>query len=189
MPRSLTSILTIALTSTRLAAYGLLAYSLFFLAMSLGSWYNENVFTSMRHNRGNIDLEEVTFYEFYNQVALFIALPVVLAAALGGLYEALWKLRENRGKVPIGKPDPGSNSVMSQVHDMIRYQLKPSIGFTRWVSIVRLSSSWLSCVKIPQTFTNLHCVSPRVTRNSSSIISYPRLVLIPVMFLCREAYM
>lgn len=82
----------VALTSIRFLGYAVLAYSLFYLAMTRGKWYRENFFAN---DELALELnEDIQLRNSHAQVALFLLLFPVIAAALGGIYEAVWKNRE-----------------------------------------------------------------------------------------------
>lgn len=123
-----THLLDVALMSTRVLSYAMLAYALFFLAMCLGKWYSEEVIDDQFEYvlRGT----ELKIGDFYNQIVVFTALPVILAAALGGVYEALWKLRESKGKI-VGVTGNDAQatgqplSCMGTLKSILHFQFRP----------------------------------------------------------------
>lgn len=88
-------VLDFALTTTRVLSYAILAYSIFYLAMCLGRWYAANILSTTEEKLELELQEDLSVRDLDNQVAIFVGMSVILAAALGGLYEALWELREN----------------------------------------------------------------------------------------------
>lgn len=65
---------------------------------------------------------------------MFIGLPIIFAAALGGLYEALWKRREisstsgNNGSNTSGNAQEAEDNkpgIFSLLHNVVHYQYRP----------------------------------------------------------------
>lgn len=122
-------VLDFALAATRILSYSILAYSIFYLAMCLGRWYAANILSTTEEKLELELLEDLSVRDLDNQVAIFVGMSVILAAALGGLYEALWELRENE----IGRPILDSTiargiSLTSRLRSILRFQFKPVIG-------------------------------------------------------------
>ena len=80
-----------ALTPIRSTCFLLLGYAVFYLAMSLGEWYeSEVVDEELKFKlKGNLEI-----HSYSTQWFLFFVVPILLAASLGGIYEALWKHSE-----------------------------------------------------------------------------------------------
>lgn len=120
--------LELALASTRILSYSLIAFSIFFLAMCLGGWFEANILSSCEKGLGfELGRRDFLVRKLDTQVVAFVSMPVVLAAALGGLYEALWKLRETEGKATCKS---WGNSAMNQFRTVLRFQFRPVIGST-----------------------------------------------------------
>lgn len=120
----------IALAGTRVLSYLLLAVSGLYLAMSLGTWYASKIF-SPDDETLEFEVEEgMIIRDLDNQVVTFVAMPVILAAALGGVYEALWSLRENEIETPPGDDIKSQATSSSTCHlrHFLRYQFRPIIG-------------------------------------------------------------
>ena len=118
----------IALASIRFVSYVMLGWSMFYLAMSLGKWYEAEIMTDELEFKLHGDLE---IRSSYSQRFLFIGMPIVLAAALGGLYEAIWKRRELRASRAATGPEDGDDSeiegdgVFNLLHGIIHYKFRP----------------------------------------------------------------
>ena len=116
----------VALTSIRLLSYAMLSWALFYLAMSFGKWYEGEVLDDQLDYKLNGDTE---IRSSYNQRFLFIGMPIVLAAALGGVYEAIWKRREIRAK--LAGPQDGeelkteNSGVSTFLHASVHYKFRP----------------------------------------------------------------
>ena len=116
----------VALTSIRILSYAMLGWSLFYLAMSLGKWYEAEILTDELEFKLPGDVE---IRSSYNQKFIFLGLPTVLAAALGGVYEAIWKRRELSAR-PTG-PEDGeeikkeSPGVFTVLHGVMHYKFRP----------------------------------------------------------------
>ena len=119
-----------ALTGIRVVSYGMLGWALFYLAMSLGKWYEAEILTDELEFKLPGDLE---IRSSYNQRFLFIGMPIVLAAALGGVYEAIWKRRELRrsSKVATSLRDGEETrpeddlGVCAFLHGVMHYKFRP----------------------------------------------------------------
>ncbi|CAN0251512.1 unnamed protein product, partial [Scytosiphon promiscuus] len=92
---------TAALTAVRVASYALLGYSLFYLAMFIGKWYESTILPNdelkMVLDSADADAdgsEDLYIKHSDTSKFIFIGLPILFAAVLGGVYEALWKRRE-----------------------------------------------------------------------------------------------
>lgn len=119
----------VALTSIRVLSYAMLGWALFYLAMSLGKWYEAEIIDD------ELEFElpgDVEIRSSYNQRFLFIGMPIVLAAAFGGVYEAIRRRRELSAK-PAGPDDDrtGEDSkkesagVLSFLHGVMHYKFRP----------------------------------------------------------------
>ncbi len=93
------------LMSLRLLACAVLLCSLFYLAMASSKWYRERFFA-------NDGLE------------IFLLLFPVIAAALGGMYEAVWKHREGKA-MEDGGPTSSSSPAQSLLTTVIHLQFRP----------------------------------------------------------------
>lgn len=71
----------VALTSIRAACYLMLGYAIFYLVMFLGKWYESEVMNDQLDFMLHGDLE---IRSSYSQKFLFVGLPIILSAALGG---------------------------------------------------------------------------------------------------------
>ena len=116
----------VALTSIRILSYAMLGWSLFHVGVSLSKWYEAEILA----DELDFDLPgELKIYSFYTEKFLFLGLPVVLAAALGGVYEAIWKWRELSAR-PTG-PEDGqetkkeSPGVFTVLHGVMHYKFRP----------------------------------------------------------------
>lgn len=119
----------VALTGTRALTYLILAYGLFHLAMHFGKWYGEN----MEEGEEGLDRlafvlsgegeDEILIRTSRAQLFLFLACPIIVAAALGGVYEALWLSRE--AKAPTSSEATKSNGICATVHSIIHTQFRP----------------------------------------------------------------
>lgn len=113
------------LTGIRVLCYTMLAWGVFYLAMSMGKWYEEDVLDDQLEYKLNGDLE---IRSSYNQRFLFLGLPFVLSAALGGVYEAIWKRREINAKSAgphDGETTAESPGVLSVLHSATHYKFRP----------------------------------------------------------------
>lgn len=81
----------VALTSIRTVAYCALGATLFYLAMFIGKWYEAEL---PGEELGFMLKGDLEIRSSYVEKFLWIGMPIVVAAALGGLYEAIWKQRE-----------------------------------------------------------------------------------------------
>lgn len=128
-----------ALMSLRLLGYVVLLVTLFFFLMSPGKWYKENIFPNFQLE---VELEPggATISHYHNQRGVFLFMPIMVAAALGGIYEAIWKARERRDhKLGVGRGSGGSSVVSGEsehaeksttspfalLHSVIHYQFRP----------------------------------------------------------------
>lgn len=131
-----------------------LACSLFWLSMYRGRWFREDVLNSKYaqrlgytlgataddhgHTRSSVSIH---VKGTYTQIVLFTALPVILAASLGALYEALWIRSKERGEMPSGRASPDSlhrarviggalPSPIETIQSVVRFQFRPLFGFS-----------------------------------------------------------
>lgn len=116
----------VALTSIRIVSYAMLGWGVFYLAIKLAKWYEAQVIDDQMEYKLASDLE---IGSFYNQLVVFVGMPIVLAAALGGVYEAIWKRRELRAKLATPR-DGEDNAVESPgifafLHSFVHYKFRP----------------------------------------------------------------
>lgn len=126
-------LLDITLSGIRVISYSMLAYSIFYLAVCLGEWYAATIFSPTEDTFGFQLREDATARDLDNQIVTFVGAPIILAAALGGLYEALWKLRECRTKtLPALSAAGGASgaSLWHQIRSIPRFKFRPVIGLT-----------------------------------------------------------
>lgn len=121
-----TAAAAVALTSIRLLSYAVLGWVLFHLAMSLGKWYDAEILDEQLEFKLPGD---VKIYSFFNEKFLFIGLPIVLAAALGGVYEAIWNQRELSVR-PAGPGDGDESNrespgVFTVLHGVMHFKFRP----------------------------------------------------------------
>lgn len=67
-----------------------------------------------------------------NSKFVFIGLPIILSAALGGCYEALWKRREiastrsgSRTSVEVEEEEDNRPGILAFLHNVVHYQYRP----------------------------------------------------------------
>lgn len=108
----------------------MLGYGLFYLAMCFGKWYSRTVFNSGEDILTYTIDGDVEIGDFYNQIVIFAVLPVILSAALGGLYECLWKKRDiersNSNSAQLSTPPSWFKILQSAVH----YKFRPLAQFS-----------------------------------------------------------
>lgn len=121
----------VALTSTRVLTYLILAYSLFHVAMHAGKWFDENLV----REEGEDGLNNLAFVlsgegddEIYirdsrGQLFFFLACPIIVAAALGGVYEALWLKRE--AKALANSDATKTNGICAKLHSIMHFKFRP----------------------------------------------------------------
>lgn len=124
-----------ALTGIRAFTYAMLAYAGFYLAMFIGKWYESTILANdeleMVLDSADADGDgRADLYIRHSDTSkfVFIGVPFILAAALGGAYEALWKRQEirsiNKGSSTVEDLDnrPG---ILAFVKNVIHYQYRP----------------------------------------------------------------
>lgn len=114
----------VGLMSLRVGACAVLLYSLFYLAMARGKWYRERFFAN---DELDYDIDSKSdMSTSHNQRALFLVLFPVIAAALGGIYEALWKYSEGKA-TQDGLPTSSSPAqrFLKAVDGIIHLQFRP----------------------------------------------------------------
>lgn len=111
-----------ALWSIRALSYSILGYSLFYLAMSLGKWYEANILDNELEMSMKGDLE---IRSSYNEKFVFIGLPIILSAALGGVYEAIWKHREVNARKSTPATSRSPPGLFAVLHNAMQYKFKP----------------------------------------------------------------
>jgi len=114
----------VGLMGVRFLACAVLLYSVFYLAMTRGKWYRERFFAN---DELDYDItSEADMSTSHNQRALFLVLFPVIAAALGGIYEAVWKNSEGNatedGSTASSSP---AQSCLSALNSVIRLQFRP----------------------------------------------------------------
>lgn len=121
--------IAVALAGTRALTYVILAYALFHLAMHFGKWYGENL------EEGETGLDRLAFVlsgegedeilirTSRAQLFLFLACPIIVAAALGGVYEALWLTRE--ANAPTSPAATKTSGVCAKLHSVIHTKFRP----------------------------------------------------------------
>lgn len=119
----------VALTSTRVLTFLILGYGLFHLAMHHGKWYGENL------EEGDNGLDKLAFVlsgegedeilirTSRGQLFFFLACPIILAAALGGVYEALWLTRE--AKAPETSDATATVGICGWMHSIMHTKFRP----------------------------------------------------------------
>ncbi|CAN0251449.1 unnamed protein product, partial [Scytosiphon promiscuus] len=114
---------TAALTAVRVASYALLGYSLFYLAMFIGKWYESTILPNdelkMVLDSADADAdgsEDLYIKHSDTSKFIFIGLPILFAAALGGVYEAL----------------PG---IFAFLHNVVHYQYRPLGRYSPWLTV------------------------------------------------------
>lgn len=120
---------TVALAGTRALTYMILAYGLFHLAMHFGKWYGENLEEAENGLEGLEFVlsgegdDEILIRNSRGQLFFFLACPIIMAAALGGVYEALWLTRE--AKAPASSEATTTNGILAKIHSVIHTQFRP----------------------------------------------------------------
>lgn len=113
----------VGLRGIRFLACAVLLYSTFYLAMARGKWYRERFFAN---DELDYDIaSEADMSTSHNQRAMFLLLFPVVAAALGGIYEAAWKNSEGKwtgGGLPASSP---AQSVLKALNSIIHLQFRP----------------------------------------------------------------
>lgn len=136
----------VALTAIRFASYGMLGYSLFYLAMFIGKWYESTILVDDElkivldsEDADGDGREDLYIKHSDTSKFVFIALPILVAAALGGVYEALWKRREaslskqrsnntsNTGSGELAQEEEMDNrpGILAFLHNVVHYQYRP----------------------------------------------------------------
>lgn len=117
----------VALTSIRILTYAVLGYCLFYLIMHLSVWYDINVLDDQLEFTFG---DDIRIRSSTNERFMFLAMPIVLAAALGGLYEAVWKRREILAS-KLGTRGEGEQSeaerpgVLALLHSIVHSKFRP----------------------------------------------------------------
>lgn len=116
----------VSLLSLRLLGCAVLLYSLFYLAMARGKWYRERFFAD---DELEFDItSETPMRSSHNQRAIFLLLFPVVVAALGGIYEAVWKYREGKAMEDHGGPASSSSparSFLKALNSAIHLHFRP----------------------------------------------------------------
>eukprot|EP00903_Cladosiphon_okamuranus_P013765 g12813.t1 len=142
---------SVALTAIRCASYALMAWSLFYLAMFIGKWYESTILPNdelemvLDSSDANFDGKPDLYIRHSDTSKfVFIGLPIVGAAALGGLYEALWKRREISSTAAGGRNSAGVQvqeevedrpGICAFLHNVVHYQYKPLGRFSPWLTV------------------------------------------------------
>lgn len=115
----------VALVSLRFLASAVLLYSVFYLAMARGTWYREHFFAN---DELDYDISSgANMSTSHNQRALFLLLLPAVAAALGGIYQAVWTYREGKA-TQDGLPASSSSkaqSFLKAYNSIIHFQFRP----------------------------------------------------------------
>lgn len=117
----------VALTSIRILAYAVLGYGLFYLAMHFSDWYEINVLDDQLEFTFG---DDIRIRSSTNERFMFLVMPIVVAAALGGLYEAVWKRREILAS-KLGTRGEGDHSeaerpeVLALLHGIMHFKFRP----------------------------------------------------------------
>lgn len=117
---------SVALMSLRFLACAVLLYSVFYLAMTRGKWYHRERFFA--NDELDYDItSEADMSTSHNQRALFLLLFPVIAAALGGIYEAVWKNSEGKATEEDGLPASSSpaQSFLEAFKSIVHLQFRP----------------------------------------------------------------
>lgn len=120
---------SVSLMSLRFLACAVLLYSLFYLAMTRGKWYRERFFAN---DELDYDItSEANMSTSHNQRALFLLLFPVIAAALGGIYEAVWKNSEGKATEYGSTTSPSpAQSILKGLNSVIKLQFRPLGNFS-----------------------------------------------------------
>lgn len=118
-----------ALAGVRTLSYAILGYGLFYLAMHLSDWYDLHILDDqLEYIMG----DDISVRSSHNQRFLFITGPIVLAAALGGLYEAVWKRREILASKITREARDGEQQdaeqrrgVLALLHSIVHWKFRP----------------------------------------------------------------
>lgn len=80
---------------------------------------------------------DLVIYHVETLQIVFVGLPIILAAALGGLYEAMWKRREissagggiksggNTSGVEVQEEVDNRPGILAFLHNVVHYQYRP----------------------------------------------------------------
>lgn len=119
----------VGLMSLRFLACAVLLYSLFYLAMARGKWYRERFFAN---DELDYDItSKADMSTSHNQRALFLLLFPVIAAALGGIYEAVWKNSEGKATEDGSTASPSPvQSFCKGLNSVIHLQFRPLGNFS-----------------------------------------------------------
>ncbi|CAM9564012.1 unnamed protein product [Ectocarpus fasciculatus] len=114
-----------ALGSLRFLASAVLLYSVFYLAMAHGTWYRKHFFAN---DELDYDISlGADMSTSHNQRALFLLLLPVVAAALGGIYLAVWTYREGKATqdgLPASSPSK-AQSFLKAYNSIVHFQFRP----------------------------------------------------------------
>lgn len=130
--------IAVALTGIRAFTYAMLAYTGFYLAMFIGKWYEATILADdeleMVLDSGDADGDgSADLYIRHSDTSkfVFIGVPFMLAAALGGVYEALWKRQEiksiNKKSSPTvdGQELDNQPGIFAFLKNVVHYQYRP----------------------------------------------------------------
>ncbi|CAM9615270.1 unnamed protein product, partial [Ectocarpus sp. 12 AP-2014] len=146
-----------ALTGTRTLSYLLLGYALFHLAMHFGKWYGENFEDTddgLQHlefvMQGEGTDDELKIRTSRGQLFLFLASPIILAAALGGVYEALWLSRE--AKAGDAAEASKAGGFLATIHSIMHCQFRPlGSSYFPWLTVGEAAAMFLwICVMVSE---------------------------------------
>lgn len=130
---------TVALAGIRIFTYAMLAYAGFYMAMFIGKWYEATILADDElkivldsadtdgDGRENLYISHSMTSRF-----VFIGLPFLFAAALGGVYEALWKKQEIKSVASGGAAGAAAEEILDNrpgifatIKNAIHYQYRP----------------------------------------------------------------
>lgn len=128
-----------ALTGIRVFTYAMLAYAGFYMAMFIGKWYEATILADdelkIVFDSADADADgKEDLYISHSQTSkfVFIGLPILFAAALGGVYEALWKKQEIKSigssNTTTGGDDAALDNrpgIFATLKNVIHYQYRP----------------------------------------------------------------
>lgn len=113
----------------RLLSLSLLISTLLWLAGHCGEWFMHHVANSQDGALG-YNLGAVLIKSSYNQVALFVTVPVILATALGGVYQSMWVQAERAAAVDKHPLLEWRKQMMCIPRDILQFHLRPLGSFS-----------------------------------------------------------
>eukprot|EP00752_Nemacystus_decipiens_P015662 g13976.t1 len=141
----------VALTAIRCTSYALMLWSLFYLAITFSTWYESTILPNgeleVVLDSTDADLDgspDLYIGHWYTSIVVFLTLPIVATAALGGLYEALWKRREissagrstsSNGSVEAEEEGGNRPGIFAFLHNVVHYQYRPLGKYSPWMTV------------------------------------------------------